>query len=677
MDPHRPESEEQPNSTSAEDQVSDEECEEPAARSRAHASQNRFDLIKAKTSTGLKKLRSSLGAWRREESVDSTGEPKSRTSNTEPSAGKARDDSSTEKSDQEKQTSKQSEYPKVWDLSFDSQAPQSLPAVSRPVRDSFTVDTESREAQPKPTRPRPGDVRSPASLSTAQRFLEEKNPTTPFKYVPQREILPLSLPLPAVPQHKKDPKVIQQALSPQPPRVPPRPPPRDWVDPLQIQHSALVGRHVLEEAGQVVVDSLTQEVSFTPANPDNTLSSNSLERVVTCKDGIHLSTAHQSDLNPKMQDVEIGSPTGIAQDKTDDQRQSKNKEAFYFANGVSINLQTEDKKKGLDKKEIGYEGIAPSPPSNRQTQNQIKRVPLNAGCDVNSQSPLYSPFGHGRRDQSSPPVLKVHSKQKRIEPSQKRVIEVNHYVLYDESTSKLPVPSGTAQERPLPSPKFEPIQETAGSVSLKYENSRPTKLLAEAQSVLEPSHKLSTPRRSGHPQRDTLSGSIPKPGAPSQNAAEDQCIEEQPKARAVSHHIIPNRPAPKPPSVRSTVVQYPGPMKGYTVSATGATEAHPPPLPPPPLSLRPSAPPVPSPPPRYKYYDVTEPSPYMPTTEPLPEKARGVSPLGSKPAGWRGHFFRFDTTAFIPIQTQPQKKKCFAYQKDERKHAMCALHRAL
>ncbi|KAK3790251.1 hypothetical protein RRG08_034815 [Elysia crispata] len=121
-------------------------------------------------------------------------------------------------------------------------------------------------------------------------------------------------------------------------------------------------------------------------------------------------------------------------------------------------------------------------------------------------------------------------------------------------------------------------------------------------------------------------------------------------ASTLSHHITPNRPAPKPPTVRSTVAQYPGPLKGYTVSAARGTEAYPPPLPPPPppRNLTPSAPP---PPPRYMYYDTNEPRPYMPTTEPLPHKTEGASFLNNLRGGWKDSLF--STRKAGPTSEQP------------------------
>ncbi|GFN77059.1 sperm acrosomal protein fsa-acr.1 [Plakobranchus ocellatus] len=95
--------------------------------------------------------------------------------------------------------------------------------------------------------------------------------------------------------------------------------------------------------------------------------------------------------------------------------------------------------------------------------------------------------------------------------------------------------------------------------------------------------------------------------------------------QSVSSHINPTRPAPLPPSVHTTIVQYPGPIRGYTVNTGQSSKAYPPPLPPPPIYRSSLTPPVAASLPRHLSYE-TEPRPYMPTTEPLPQAARRATP---------------------------------------------------
>ncbi|GFR64143.1 hypothetical protein ElyMa_000172600 [Elysia marginata] len=238
------------------------------------------------------------------------------------------------------------------------------------------------------------------------------------------------------------------------------------------------------------------------------------------------------------------------------------------------------------------------------------------------------------QDQQPPPVLSVHQMSTRVEPGvQMRVVDASVFTVQNDVTGGQVTPSSLYPHATLQSMKPDPAKEAL-------------KLTSPRRPVPNPAI-ISQSTALDHPNRPYFENTKTTPHAPGTvaqlnvSALDDirpDHINGKLCQNQTSPHqtgFAPQRPAPKPPSVRSTIVQYPGPLKGYTDSLPSWDRTQPPPLPPPPppRTVIPAVPPAV--PPRYMYYDDTEPRPYMPTTEPIPHNSGGVSFLSSMREKWR------------------------------------------
>ncbi|RUS76086.1 hypothetical protein EGW08_016160, partial [Elysia chlorotica] len=572
MDPSKSRHVERQTASSPQGQESEDACGEASTSGEGHAShrQSTLDVIRTKTNTGLKKLRGSLNVWRRDEGPASrSGASGSRTSkNTHGFYNKEQI--------QEKQTPEPTESPRSWGMEYDLESNhfQEIP-LSR--NESMTLTKESyRGLQLDPSIATQREIQTPVTLKTAQWVLG-KHQMAPQDYTYTSQVpKPMDVtPSPGLTHSShvlNDEGKIPQTLSPHPPAVPPRCPNRPIVSSTivpQDQHAGL-DQHVPKQPDTIAPNLPARGNESSGRNQTN---SPPLDRVVMSRNDVMYHTGHYSSFNTGLQGEREDSNCGPKQDSFNyPATYQPSKTPHHRESSAPIwddheTYQRDDEEDSREESEPSY-----------TLQARERR-------DAHHKSHHAHHADLARRAPDSPPVLSVHNVTRLAEHGLRRPVEPAPSGPRSSGTNR-PVNPGTRQETPVQTMQPPPIRDASGPV----QTMQPPPIRDASGPVLSrfpvadypipqnPQPFQESPRRplaDRHPppqfklprQNSVPPRSIIKKNTSLQNELEHQSDEPLLKGRALSHHITPNRPAPKPPVLQSTVVQYPGPLKGYTVSA--------------------------------------------------------------------------------------------------------------
>lgn len=590
-----------------EDQAKDEDSEEMTPTSEEETaskeetgsqSQTPFELIKFKTSSGLKKLRGSISSWRKSAATDVAEENKKQTSLSRPKVVKHVIDG--ERSQSKRHYSKGNES----QLSLDSNSEfDNFQEKTQPSNKTIALATEPYCKK---------QHSSPTSRPNSRQPVPEKDNVVRTDNVLQSEYsetLNIQRPL------------VSTSHTPSiPPPVPPRRP-KDHIFEQEVQQPQSNNQAELVASNfPKTVAPQTNQVTLSQSF--NIQQENNLKEIAVPLFGSNVGFNTNTD---------VQSGPVVGQDRALSHLNHNTQfEEFHISRSKVPELNDSDSQKDFGEKEMSQEVFATNPFLNEHAQSP-------EGChSLNPENAFYTkappPFYRGNiiQDPDSPPVLTVHQTHRQGRSTDSKLNDPTNGVVTNSDQLHLAnIPQDASS--PLRPDAVEELQTQAPTKYQPHISSishiQTNLIMNSLDRTLENSKSIGPMKQ--FQQRDANWRTAVQLKPSYKNNVDEHLNQQMGRGQTFPYYTAPQKPAPTPPPVRSTIVQYPGPLKGYTApSAPSWSNAYPPPLPPPPPP-RLLAPTEQVLPPSYLNYDGSEPRPYMPTTEPIPRKTVGLSFLNT------------------------------------------------